>query len=188
MDNEDGLLDIFYKLVSFDPFRGHLEADLQDHVLESRAARNLSEISRLLSRFSHLHGMHSITPVNRIALPEELFNEFFRYLYIDGIGEYEDDSEYAPKGCISFMTIHQSKGLEFPVVIVGSLGNSPRKNHDFLMTSLENRFFHRPPFEPAGRYMTDVRCSTSFTRSSDSHRTECSIRQSALWCTRLWRT
>ena len=149
-DNEDGLLDIFYKLASFEPFRGYLQADLQHHVLESRAARNLSEISRLLSRFSHLHGMHNFTRVNRIALPEELFNEFFRYLYIDGIGEYEDDSEYAPKGCISFMTIHQSKGLEFPVVIVGSLGNSPRKNHDFLMTSLENRFFHRPPFEPAG--------------------------------------
>jgi len=99
-ENEDGLLDIFNKLISFAPFAEYLSADLQDNVLKSRAARNLSEISRLLSRFSHLHGMHSITPVNRISLPEELFNDFFRYLYVDGIGEYEDDSEYAPKGCI----------------------------------------------------------------------------------------
>ena len=147
-ENEDGLLDIFYKLISFEPFSEYLSADLQANVLKSRAARNLSEISRLLARFSRLHGMHSITPVNRIAMPEELFNEFFRCLYIDGIGEYEDDSEYAPKGCVSFMTIHQAKGLEFPVVIVGSLESTPKSKFDFLMTSLENRFFQRKPFEP----------------------------------------
>ena len=169
-ENEDGILDIFYKLISFAPFEEYLSVDLQDNVLKSRAARNISEISRLLSRFSHLHGMHSITPVNRIMLPEELFNEFFRCLYIDGIGEYEDDSEYAPKGCVSFMTIHQSKGLEFPVVIVGSLASSPRNSFDSLMTSLENRFFHRPPFEP----LSDIRFFdfwrlyyTAFSRAQD---------------------
>ena len=179
-ENEEGLLDIFYKLISFAPFRGYLAADLQDHVLESRAARNLSEISRLLSLFSHLHGMHSITSMNRITLPEELFNEFFRYLYVDGIGEYEDDSEYAPKGCISFMTIHQSKGLEFPVVIVGSLGNTPKKNQDFLMTSLEYRFFHRPPFEPAGdiKYFDYWRLYyTAFSRAQNLLVLACGKRQ-----------
>ena len=147
-ESEDGLLDVFYKIISFEPFSEYLSADLQENVLNSRAARNLSEISRLLSRFGQLHGMHSITQTNRVSLPEELFNVFFRYLFIDGIGEYEDDSEYAPKGCVSFMTIHQSKGLEFPVVVVGSLGSMPKKNSDYLMTSLENRFFNRPPFEP----------------------------------------
>lgn len=149
-ENDSSLLDIFYQLMAAEPFRKYLSADLQDHVSITRAARNLSEISRLLSRFSHLHDMHSINQVNRIAMPEELFNTFFKYLLVDGIGEYEDDSEYAPSGCVSFMTIHQSKGLEFPVVVVGSLGGSPRRNSDYLMTSLENRFFHRPPFEPLG--------------------------------------
>ena len=149
-DNDSGVLDIFYKLMAFRPFKEYLSADLQDNVLKTRAARNLSEISRLIARFSHLHGMHSITSVNRVSLPEELFNVFFRYLFIDGLGEYEDDSEYAPKGCVSFMTIHQSKGLEFPVVVVGSLEGTPRNKYDYLMTSLENRFFHRPPFEPIG--------------------------------------
>ena len=147
-ENEDGLLDIFYKLLAFEPFSSYLNADIQDNVLTTRAARNLSEISRLLSQFGHLHGMHSITAINRYSMPEELFNVFVRYLYEDGLGEYEDDSEYAPKGCISFMTIHQSKGLEFPVVIVGSLRNAPRSRSDYMMTALENRFFHRPPYEP----------------------------------------
>ena len=73
--------------------------------------------------------------------------------WLDGIGEYEDESEYAPSGCVSFMTIHQSKGLEFPVVVVGSLGNVPKRNSDPLMMSVENRFFHRPPYEP----MADIK-------------------------------
>ena len=51
------------------------------------------------------------------------------------------------------MTIHQSKGLEFPVVVVGSLGNVPRRSRDTLMFAAESRFFHRPPFEP----LADIR-------------------------------
>ena len=147
-DNDTGILDVFYCLISLMPFREYMSADLRDNVLLVRAARNLSEISRLLSRFSHLHGMHSITSVNRISFPEELFNVFFRYLFLNGLGEYEDASEYAPSGCVSFMTIHQSKGLEFPVVIVGSLGSGPRNSFDHLMSNLEEKFFHRPPYEP----------------------------------------
>jgi DNA helicase-2/ATP-dependent DNA helicase PcrA len=136
--------------MSFAPFKDNLEASLQDNVIRTRAARNLSEISRMIAKYNFLHNMHDLTPVNKIAMPEEFFNVYVKYLYIDGIGEYEDESEYAPKGCVSFMTIHQSKGLEFPVVVVGSLGNVPKKNSDVLMTSVENRFFHRPSYEPMG--------------------------------------
>ena len=143
-----GLLDIMYKLISFEPFKTMLETDINDNVLKTRAARNLSEISRLIAKYNYLHDMHKINAAKKNAIAEEFFNIFIKYLYVDGIGEYEDKSEYAPKGCISFMTIHQSKGLEFPVVVVGSLGSSPRKNTDPLMMSVENRFFHRPPYEP----------------------------------------
>ncbi|MCB9000329.1 MAG: PD-(D/E)XK nuclease family protein, partial [Bacteroidales bacterium] len=62
--------------------------------------------------------------------------------------EYEDVQQYAPKGCVSFMTIHQSKGLEFPVVLVGSLENTPRKQHDDLDEILQAQYFHKKPFEP----------------------------------------
>ena len=33
--NEDGLLDIFYKLISFEPFYEYLSADLQENILKS---------------------------------------------------------------------------------------------------------------------------------------------------------
>jgi DNA helicase-2/ATP-dependent DNA helicase PcrA len=47
------------------------------------------------------------------------------------------------------MTIHQAKGLEFPVVVVGSLSNqlSSAKGIDRDLRS----FYHRPPFEPESR-------------------------------------
>jgi len=147
-DSEEGLLDIFYRIIAFEPFKGYLSSELKDNVLKTRAARNLSEISRMLSKFSFLHEMHLITQDNKISMPEELFNVYLKYLFIDGIGEYEDESEYAPSGCVSFMTIHQSKGLEFPVVVTGSLGNAPRRNSDPLLMTVENRFFRRKPFEP----------------------------------------
>lgn len=148
VDSEEGLLDIFYKLLSFEPFAEMLNADFAGNATTVRAARNLSEISRLIAKFNHLHDMHSITHENIINMPEEFFNVFLKYHYIDGIGEYEDESEYAPSGCISFMTIHQSKGLEFPVVLIGSLGKLHRREKDTLLLSVENRFFHRRAFEP----------------------------------------
>ena len=142
------LLDIFYHLIAYEPFKGYLQASLKDNVMKSRAARNLSDLSRMLSKYAFLHDMHNVSAVNKLLMPEELFNIFFKYMIEDGVGEYEDESEYAPSGCISFMTIHQSKGLEFPAVVVGSLGNVPKRNSDPLLYSAESRFFHRRPFEP----------------------------------------
>ena len=37
------------------------------------------------------------------------------------MNEYEDPDQPFPKGHVQVMTIHQAKGLEFPVVVVGSL-------------------------------------------------------------------
>lgn len=147
------LLDIFYKLMAYEPFKSYLQADLKGNVMKSRAARNLSEISRMLAKYSFIHDMHNVSEDNKLVMPEELFNVYLKYMYEDGIGEYEDESEYAPSGCISFMTIHQSKGLEFPVVVVGSLGNVPKRNSDPLLYSAESRFFHRDPYEP----MADIK-------------------------------
>lgn len=65
-----------------------------------------------------------------------------------GIGEYEDDSEYAPSGCVSFLTIHQSKGMEFPIVIVDSLGSVPRKDRNDLLDGIIDKFGHKDEFEP----------------------------------------
>jgi DNA helicase-2/ATP-dependent DNA helicase PcrA len=78
-----------------------------------------------------------------------LFASFLRLLFDGGINEYEDPDQPIPKGYLQVMTIHQAKGLEFPVVIVGSLAtqlSSPKQVDRDLAP-----FYHRPPFEPESR-------------------------------------
>lgn len=164
------LLDIFYRLMAFEPFKSYLQTDMKENYMKCRAARNLSEVSRMLAKYAFLHDMHKLSGDNKLAMPEELFNVYLKYMYEDGIGEYEDESEYSPSGCVSFMTIHQSKGLEFPVVIVGSLGNTPKRNSDPLLYSAESRFFHRDPYEPLAniKYFDFWRLYyTAFSRAQD---------------------
>lgn len=50
---------------------------------------------------------------------------------------------------MSFLTIHQSKGLEFPVVVCGSLDAVPRKQHSELDVLLEDGgYLSKDRFEP----------------------------------------
>lgn len=72
---------------------------------------------------------------------------YLRFLIDGGITEYEDDTEYAPSGCVSFMTIHQSKGMEFPIVMVDSLNGTPRTSSDAVIEEIEDKYFHRSVFE-----------------------------------------
>ncbi|HFF6211202.1 MULTISPECIES: DEAD/DEAH box helicase [Stenotrophomonas] len=49
---------------------------------------------------------------------------FFGYLSRGGVNDVEDGTVISPPGMLSVMTMHQAKGLEFPVVFVGHLGDS----------------------------------------------------------------
>lgn len=141
---------LFYRLLQFPLFSRYLGEDLlkQKGIQNSRAMRNLAIFSQLLDKFEYLYTVQVLTPGFLDKNIKDLFNQFFRFLRDGGIDEYEDTSEYAPSGCVSFLTIHQSKGLEFPVVIVGSLDASPRKQYTPLNEVLENDYLLRPPFEP----------------------------------------
>jgi DNA helicase-2/ATP-dependent DNA helicase PcrA len=140
---------LFYQLLRFPLFSKYLDEELlKQGVSSSRAMRNLALFSQLLGKFEYLHNISVLTTSYLEKNIKDLFNQFFRFLKDGGIDEYEDESEYAPSGCVSFMTIHQSKGLEFPVVIVGSLHTNPTKQYTPLNEILENDYLLRPPFEP----------------------------------------
>ncbi|MBN1815584.1 MAG: ATP-dependent helicase [Anaerolineae bacterium] len=140
---------LFYRLLQFPLFSRYLNEDLlKSRFHDRRPMYNLALFSRLLNKFEYLHNISVLTPDYLDKNIRDLFNRFFRYLSEGGINEYEDETEYAPSGCVSFLTIHQSKGLEFPVVLVGSLEAVPRKQHTPLDEVLEARYLSRPPFEP----------------------------------------
>ena len=139
---------LFYQLLQFPLFAGPLGDASLGGVVDSRPARNLAILSRLLTRFEHLH---RITVLNAKWLERDLWslgNQYFRFLFDGGIGEFEDVAEYAPSGCVNFMTVHQAKGLEFPIVIVDSLYAVPRKNHVDLDEQLQDGYYRKPAFEP----------------------------------------
>ena len=121
---------IIYQLLEFEPFRGYVGIDIGSGVTDERAARNISILSAVLGKYEYLHRIEVFSEKNIISAPEIFFNMYMRFLFEGGITEYEDDSEYAPSGCVSFMTIHQSKGMEFPVVMVDSLSAVPRTQSD----------------------------------------------------------
>jgi DNA helicase II / ATP-dependent DNA helicase PcrA len=138
---------LFYQLIQFNLF-SDLLSDNVFTVKDSREVRNLSQFSKLLTKFEYLHHISVFTQKNIGDSVVRFFNQYVRFLIQGGIDEYEDDSEYAPSGCVSFLTIHQSKGLEFPVVIVGSLESTPRKQYTEIDELLQNEFYEKPPFEP----------------------------------------
>ena len=120
---------------------------LQDHpdVLDAIRSqiRYLAAFTRLLGNFEYLHHASVLNPEFLDQNIKTLFNQFLRFLKDGGI----DDSTYAPPGSVAFLTIHQSKGLEFPAVIAGSLWHLPRKQYTDLDETLQS-YLSRPPFEP----------------------------------------
>ena len=140
---------LFYELLRFPLFSHYLEEDLlKEGLQQSRAMRNLGLFSQLLNKFEYLHHITVFLPEYLDQNLRHLFNRFLRFLKDGGINEYEDEAEYAPSGYVSFLTIHQAKGLEFPVVVVGSLNSVPRKQYTPLDETLELGYLVRPPFEP----------------------------------------
>lgn len=133
--------DYFYHLLPLEPFKSA--------VRNENTARNLAIFSQLLNVFQSYYHYTVVTHRNREFLRFHFFNSFLRLLYDGGINEYEDPDQPFPKGHVQVMTIHQAKGLEFPVVVVGSLStqlSSPKQIDRDL-----GPFYHRSPFEPENR-------------------------------------
>jgi len=140
---------LFYQLLQFPLFSRFLADEATQGVDKGRAARNLGTFSKLLTKFEYLHFVSVLNPDYLEKNLRDLFNQFLRFLVDGGIGEYEDEAEYAPKGCVPFLTIHQSKGLEFPVVVCGSLEAVPRKQYGKLDVLLEEGgYLSKNRFEP----------------------------------------
>ncbi len=121
-----GVLDLFYQLNGFSCFRSAYE--------EAESGRdegpicNLGLITQYLARYTEEYG-----PViaGQNLVEDRFVNAFFSsYLYALfrlGESEYENVDDPFPKGRVPFLTIHQAKGLEFPVVVLGSVYREPRE-------------------------------------------------------------
>ena len=139
---------LLYRMFEFEPFRTMLSIDMRAGVVDVRPVRNLALLSQVIGKFEYLHRIDVLNGKTIDTNTEKFFNLYIRLLLDGGINEYEDDAEYAPSGCVSFLTIHQSKGMEFPIVLVDSLSSVPRKNQRELLLDIEEKYFKRPAYEP----------------------------------------
>lgn len=130
--------DYIYEFLAVSPFR--------EMVGDANQSRTLATLSQLLVTFQQYYGFTVITSKNLVALRRSLFSSFLRLLHESGINEWEDPDQAFPKDHVPIMTIHQAKGLEFPVTVVGSLNVSTSSKKELDRNLGE--FYNRPVFEP----------------------------------------
>lgn len=138
---------IIFQMLSYEPFSSMIKTDLKKGVYDTRTARNIALLESLIARFEKMYNISVLTKKSTNSYVKKLFSTYFRFLLEGGITEYEDESEYAPSNCVSFMTIHQSKGMEFPIVVVGSQSATPRKQYDEDVERIVKEFSGRGQFE-----------------------------------------
>ncbi|MGZ6447461.1 MAG: 3'-5' exonuclease, partial [Pseudobdellovibrionaceae bacterium] len=141
-----GIMDLFWQMLGFAPFKDSL--DQVSKGIE-RHAMNLSKLSHLLDRFvDHQGSIMRPRELHKGIFARKFLNSYLYGLWVTKESGIEDESVGFPKECIPFLTIHQSKGLEFPVVVIGN----PKKGlgsydpEDFV-----KRLSSRKHFEPADR-------------------------------------
>jgi DNA helicase-2/ATP-dependent DNA helicase PcrA len=143
-----GFTSLLYQMFQFPFFARFLDVDLEANKTDLRAAYNIGTITNLVSKFEYLHNITIFTPKDVEKILKNFFNYYLRFLVQGGLSEFEDFDETLPSGCVSFMTIHQSKGLEFPITIVGSMNAVPAKSYTDLDEILQREYYHKPIYEP----------------------------------------
>ena len=131
-----GVLDLFYHLTTFDTLKQAF--DLAQAGTDEGPICNLSQISDYLSRFqSDGSPVLSANFLRDDKFVHVLFSSYLYSVFRRDDGEYEDKNEPFPKGRIPFLTVHQAKGLEFPVVVLGNLRKDAKSRKiDELVTGL----------------------------------------------------
>lgn len=115
-----GLLDTFYRLVGFDHFKAMF--DLAESQKDEGPLCNLALTSQYLARYvDAFPSVLSASAFENGRMQNGFYHAFLFALFRLGEGEFEDAEDPFPKGRIPFLTVHQSKGLEFPVVVLGSV-------------------------------------------------------------------
>lgn len=161
---------LVYQLFEFEPFKSIIDTPLDTGVHDQRSVRNLSILVGITSKFEYLQRVDIFTAERIDATLERFFNTYLRFLMLGGIDEYEDETEYVPSGCVPFLTIHQSKGMEFPIVVVDSLYATPTKAGDEVLQGIKDRYGAREAYEPIDsiKYFDFWRLYyTAFSRAQD---------------------
>ena len=122
----DSLNEIFYEFLNFAYYKNVLN---EETPVDSRANHNLAILSKIFKNFQKYVHYRKITAEDDFSVVKYFFTGYLDILKESRVDEIFSEEDY-PNECIPFLTIHQSKGLEFPVVIVFSLNSKPNRYED----------------------------------------------------------
>lgn len=118
-ENNLPLTSLFYKAVGLEYFRKFLIMDEED-LDGARVLGNISTMINLAKDFDEI--FKNENPKDHY---KEFINSYLEYLFVSrAIEEYANIDSH--KDAVNFMTIHQAKGLEFEVVFISGLYDSPK--------------------------------------------------------------
>ncbi len=122
----NSLNEIFYEILNFSYYKNVLK---EESSIEARANHNLAILSKIFKNFQKYVRYQKISVDNDFSIIKYFFTKYLEILKQSRVDEIFSEEDY-PNDCIPFLTIHQSKGLEFPVVIVFSLYSTPNVSGD----------------------------------------------------------
>jgi ATP-dependent DNA helicase UvrD/PcrA len=132
------LVHYFNNLLEFCPFYEYMD--------DQNKRRNLGRFKKHITTFQEYYDVKSIDGRNKSRI-SDLFDGFLRLLDY-GVDDY-GDKDAPTREHVQIMTIHQSKGLEFPVVIVG-VGSEDIPKVGQIERDL-SQYYQRDPYEPENR-------------------------------------
>lgn len=102
------ILDMFYRILDITGYLGRL---IEDDSYKSKVKLlNLAKLSSIIDKYERTHTKPSV-------------QDFMWYFYLLPRHMQYDSETLDIPGSVKIMTIHQAKGLEFPVVIICSVAN-----------------------------------------------------------------
>lgn len=123
------VMDVLYRILALSPFRKLKE----DPNYATRFAM-ITDLIDSFTAFTEGYGLlrTSSSEDGRLSFGflRGFYYQFSGFIQTQGLNDPEDPEDLIPTGYVQVMTVHQAKGLEFPIVIVGSLNDKPKEGGD----------------------------------------------------------
>ncbi len=141
------VLELLYRILSFEPFQTWIETADQPE-----RGKRLGRLTKLFDSFASITGPEHMQKSSRsLSVSTRFLGSFYYvfcgYLEASDFDEPEDPHDQIPEGFVQMMTVHQAKGLEFPVTFVSDLDSEPWTGGTYW---LENQLEPYAEIHPTG--------------------------------------
>ena len=155
--------ELLYRMFAYEPFSEWLSKDMDLPYEELLPARNIAQLTRMIAAYEKLQPYISSVEKDK----NNFVYNYLKYMVKSAPCEYEDEKDVAPSGYVSFMTIHQSKGLQFPIVIADLPHDIYSQKGNYVTDWINSRIPTREKPEDKPKYDLMRLYYTAFSRAQN---------------------